>query len=267
MGLLTKSEEIVLPKSVMMHDFQITATRVVFMDLPILFDFDLALSGEGFPFRWDPTNGARLGVMPRDGTNADVVWTEIDPCFVFHTWNAFDDPADPAKVVLDAIRYPDMWAMGASDFSQAGAPVRFSIPTTAGGSVGMDVIEERAVEFPRIDPRKQGLPHRYGYGLLVEPDGGQGVVAAQTLAKYDFVSGTTVDIYMPDGLRIDEPTFVPASPDAGEDEGWLFVYGYDAATDKSELVILDATTNQVLARVKLPVRVPHGFHGTWVPGG
>jgi carotenoid cleavage dioxygenase len=42
---------------------------------------------------------------------------------------------------------------------------------------------------------------------------------------------------------------------------------YDAAEDRSELVILDAADLRAgpVGRVKLPVRVPNGFHSCWVP--
>jgi carotenoid cleavage dioxygenase len=44
-------------------------------------------------------------------------------------------------------------------------------------------------------------------------------------------------------------------------------YVYDTGQNRSELVILDAQDlgAPVLARVHLPVRVPYGFHGSWVP--
>jgi carotenoid cleavage dioxygenase len=42
-------------------------------------------------------------------------------------------------------------------------------------------------------------------------------------------------------------------------------YIYDQAADRSELAILDAQTLQDVATVKLPNRVPAGFHGNWVP--
>ena len=40
---------------------------------------------------------------------------------------------------------------------------------------------------------------------------------------------------------------------------------YDRAADRSDLVVLDASTLQPVALVHLPVRVPHGFHGNWAP--
>ena len=87
-GALVQSEAIELPRPVMMHDWNITRNYVVFMDLPIVSDMDLAAT-TGSPFGFKPECGARLGVMPRDGNNSDVKWFDIDPCFVFHSFNSF----------------------------------------------------------------------------------------------------------------------------------------------------------------------------------
>ena len=42
---------------------------------------------------------------------------------------------------------------------------------------------------------------------------------------------------------------------------------YDPAEDKSELVIFNADQieQEPIARIHLPVRVPAGFHGSWIP--
>jgi carotenoid cleavage dioxygenase-like enzyme len=66
---------------------------------------------------------------------------------------------------------------------------------------------------------------------------------------------------------VGEMVFVPDSAAAGEDEGWLVGYAYDMAADRSELLVLDATDVAAgpIARVRLPSRVPAGFHGAWVP--
>ena len=42
----------------MMHDFAISRDRVVFFDLPVVFD----LATQPFPFRWDDDTPARVGV-------------------------------------------------------------------------------------------------------------------------------------------------------------------------------------------------------------
>ena len=67
-GELVQGSEIDIPAPVMMHDFNVTDSRVVFMDLPVVFDLDRAMAGT-MPFAFEPDNGARLGVMARDGDN------------------------------------------------------------------------------------------------------------------------------------------------------------------------------------------------------
>ena len=61
--------------------------------------------------------------------------------------------------------------------------------------------------------------------------------------------------------------FVPRVSDAGEDDGWIVSYVYDAGTHRSDLIILDAAdvSAEPVATVHLPARVPVGFHGNWVP--
>jgi len=58
---------------------------------------------------------------------------------------------------------------------------------------------------------------------------------------------------------------VPAA--TGEDAGWLMCYVYDKSRDRSAFVILDASNVAAppVAVVPLPVRVPAGFHGNWIP--
>ena len=63
-----------------------------------------------------------------------------------------------------------------------------------------------------------------------------------------------------------EFVFVQDDDAAGEDEGWVIGFVYDAAEDSSDLVILDGSApgTDPVARVHLPQRVPFGFHGSWV---
>ena len=90
LGELVQIEPIELPRAVMMHDWNITENHVVFMDLPIISDMNLAVE-TGSPFGFKPEFGARLGVMPREGSNSDVRWFDIDPCYVFHPLNSYEE--------------------------------------------------------------------------------------------------------------------------------------------------------------------------------
>jgi carotenoid cleavage dioxygenase-like enzyme len=79
---------------------------------------------------------------------------------------------------------------------------------------------------------------------------------------------------MPEGWFAQEPRFVPRSNANGEDDGWLLTYVFDEAQLNargecpdhavSELWIIDAKgMKDVVARIKLPQRVPYGLHGAW----
>ena len=51
-----------------------------------------------------------------------------------------------------------------------------------------------------------------------------------------------------------------------EDDGWLVTLVHDLTDMSAEFVVLDAQDlgRGYVARVKLPQRVPYGFHGNWV---
>ncbi|MSO79400.1 MAG: hypothetical protein EXQ79_07305 [Acidimicrobiia bacterium] len=88
------------------------------------------------------------------------------------------------------------------------------------------------------------------------------------LRKHDLAAGKVERHDAGTGRAATEPVFVPASPDAGEDEGWVLSVIYDAATDSSDVVVIDATdfTAPPVATIHLKRRVPFGFHGIWVQG-
>jgi carotenoid cleavage dioxygenase-like enzyme len=257
-GTLVYSEEISVPAPTMMHDFNLTEHHVIFMDLPVVFDLDLAMQAT-FPYRWDEQGGARLGVLPRRGHDADVQWLDIDPCYVFHPLNAYDDNG---QVVLDVMRYRRLWDRSRDEFDQAHL-TRWTVDPTA-GTVKEEQLDDRATEFPRVDPRLVGRRHRFGYAL--ETVDGIGV-EHMTLVKYDLDTGRTQSHDFGAGREPGEPVFVPRSADAAEDDGWIMTYVSDAARDTSDFVILAAQDFGAppLATVALPQRVPFGFHGSWIP--
>ena len=294
-GLIRKRVEVEVEGSPMMHDCALTENYVVIYDLPVTFDSRLALRsqpramrlpaklalkrvigrnplsdkivnqvarGQGqpstLPYSWNPDYPARIGLLPRDGDGTDVRWFDIDPCYVFHTLNAYEDGDE---VVIDAVRHDRMFA---TDFTGPNegmsSLVRFVVDTNA-GKVREHRFDEHAQEFPRYDERLTGRRHRYGYAVGFAA-GGQG---DDSVLKHDVVAGTTSARRLGTGREAGEFCFVPSHASAAEDEGVLMGYVYDRATDRSDLVLLDAQTMEDVARIGLPSRVPAGFHGNWAP--
>ncbi len=266
-GSLVHSADITIPAPTMIHDFAITETRAVFMDLPVVFDMNL-VGVRPFPAVWNPDNGARVGVMPRRGTEADLVWCDIEPCYVFHVLNAFDSGDD---VVLDVCRYETMFARDI-DGVDGGTPrlERWTI-SPSGRKVVTEIVADLPAEFPRPDERYFGREHRYGF--CVSPtlaDGSFGSTTGMALARVDLRTGAVEVHDFGPGAISGEGVFVPASASAGEGEGYVVsIVAHEKADRPSDLVILDATdfTAAPLATVHLPARVPLGFHGNFVSRG
>ena len=249
-----------VPKLTMMHDFSLSAEHIVLMDLPIVFRLDIARnSPRDLPYRWSDDYGARLGVLRRDDPYGPIRWFDIAPCYVFHVLNAFDKTTDDGNViVLQAARYTELWHDDGAP--GAGAMMWSWTINLTRGTVTEEQIDERSVEFPRIDDRLVGLPARYGV-----------TVGMGKLVRYDLERGTAEEHSFGTATkpgRSGEAVFAPAHSEAGELSGWYLSYVYDPVRDGSDLVIIDASDFQgkPVARVQLPRRVPYGFHGNWIAG-
>ena len=148
-GKVRRTVNIRLRAQTMMHDFSLTEKYVVLYDLPVALDFGTRLSSRpakavaalltrfaerhaapdfflraamrgsdrggaspgGMPYRWAPERQARVGVLPREGTAADIRWFDVNACYVFHPLNAYDE-AD--RIVLDVVRHPSVFTAGHS---------------------------------------------------------------------------------------------------------------------------------------------------------
>ena len=268
-GELLQSEEITVGGPTMMHDFTVTRNHSIFLDLPAVFDMEEAMSG-GMPIKWSDDYPSRFGVMPRAGKDSDVKWFDVNPCYVFHTLNSYEDGDE---IVVNGCRLREIWRNSSdiavsSDPNPEDAPMmwewRLNMET---GAVSERQIDDRGSEFPQIPDSLVGLKHRYGYclstgdgGITSEDEGGATI-------KYDLANGGTSEKHnYPAGHFPGEPSFVPAEGAVNEDDGYLMTFVYAGDTNTSYLSILDASniSAEPLAEIHIPQRVPTGFHGTWI---
>jgi carotenoid cleavage dioxygenase len=259
-GRVRRSVEVRVPGKPMVHDCALTSRYFVVLDLPVTFDPKFLEEGLPLPYRWNPEYGARVGLLPREGRGEEVRWFEVEPCYVFHPVNAYDAPG--GEVVLDVVRHPRMFA---SDLRgpDEGAPTleRWTLdPAT--GRAQEERLDENGQEFPRHDERRVGKPHRFAYTVGF----GRGPTLGG-LFKHDLRDRKRELHDEGPARRFLEPVFVPRAPDADENDGWILAYLHDASTDTSDVVILHAQDFPAapVATIHLPVRVPFGFHGSFVP--
>lgn len=80
----------------MMHDFGVSSTHSVIMDLPLSLD-PLNLLKNRSVVEYDPSKPARFGVFPRHGPDL-VNWFETDACCIFHTVNTWDNIVETGRI-------------------------------------------------------------------------------------------------------------------------------------------------------------------------
>jgi carotenoid cleavage dioxygenase len=268
-GVLVHSQEIDVAGPTMVHDFAISRNYALFLDLPVVFDLELAITGT-MPFRWSDTYGARIGVLHRERARQgeQPVWFDIDPCYVFHVLNAWDDGADGHQVWLDAGRHRTMWNPTPDDFEPSYL-WRWHLDLET-GAVREEQLADHGHALPRIDDRRTGLAYRYGWATTDRDGrsraGAMSMEDAAVVVKYDTRTGEATRHDFGPACVPGEPVFVPAHDAAAEDEGYLMTFVWDAAEQRSAFVVLDASdmAAEPIATVTLPQRVPHGFHGSWM---
>jgi carotenoid cleavage dioxygenase-like enzyme len=272
-GRVTRTTSIPLPHKPMMHDFALTGKYVVLFDLPVTFSMSAAAGGAPLPYTWNPDVPARVGLLPRDGDAADVRWLEVEPCWVFHSFNAYDD-AD-GRVVVDLIQYHGAYDVSLLDGKGPLTLDRWTIDPVA-GKVTSRQLDDRLQEFPRIDERAISRPHRYGYSAVIGEVSRAAISLSgdfadqafgNALLKHDLGHGTTQAHEFGRDATAGEAVFVPRAPEAPEDDGYVMAFVHNPDRGAADLVILAAQDfgGEPVARVHLPARVPLGFHGSWVP--
>jgi len=262
-GRVTRTEPIDLPDPVLIHDFVVTDQHVVFFDSPAVFDFEALLRGEPV-LHWREGRGTRIGVMPRDGGAHEILWIPVDDCFAMHFLNGY---TEDETVVVDYVHRDrfDGHADGDDNIPRLHRVVIDLSRQTAHD----ELVDYRVVDLPRIDERRTGLRHRFGYVASATDPNGAATGHFDAVVRYDLDAGASVEHRLPPGVVAGEPVFAPRPGGTAEDDGWVLVLTYDLGHETSHLVVLDAANfaGPPVAIVHLPTRVPTGLHGNWFPAG
>jgi carotenoid cleavage dioxygenase-like enzyme len=251
------------------HSFAVTESYAILVIFPLVVNpLSFLLRARPFieNYRWRPELGTRVVVISLDDGSVYADHT-APPCFAFHHINAYE--TGDGGIVVDLCAFPDAGIVRALylDRLRSGQPVPMPLPTRIHvdpDGVSMAPLSDEPLELPGIDYRnRNGRPYRYAYGAgAADPDGGNFL---DQLCKLD-VSSQKTWLWREPGHHPGEPVFVPA-PDAGaEDDGVVLSVVLDAASARSYLLVLDATTFTELGRAEVPHAIPFGFHGRFATG-
>ncbi|XP_022553639.2 probable carotenoid cleavage dioxygenase 4, chloroplastic [Brassica napus] len=215
------------------HDFAITKRHAIFGEIQIVMRMnimDLVLEG-GSPVGADNRKTPRVGVIPRyAGDDSEMKWFEVPGFNIIHAINAWDEN-DGNTVVLIAPNVMSIeHTLERMDlFHALVEKVKIDLVT---GIVTRHPISARNLDFAVINPAFLGRRSRYVYAAIGDP-----------IPK---ISGVVNE--------------------AEEDDGYVVTYVHDEVAGESKFLVMDAKSPEleIVAAVRLPRRVPYGFHGLFV---
>ncbi|MBE9042253.1 carotenoid oxygenase family protein [Oscillatoriales cyanobacterium LEGE 11467] len=269
-GDLLRQHSHAIPGFAFLHDMAITPNYCIFFQNPVRFNplpFVFGLRGAAECVAFDPSGTTKVVLIPRTPGNREVQILEAPSSFVFHHANAWEEED---KIYVDSIAYDSFPTVEPDadfrelDFDRVPAGQLWRLELSAGSkTVEHRVLESRCCEFPSLHPQNVGRNYRYVYIGAARAETGNAPL--QGVLKLDLHSGERqLYSFAPRGFG-SEPLFVPRPGGTAEDDGWVLVMVYDAAHDRSDIVILDAGNidGEPVARLHLKHHVPYGLHGSF----
>ncbi|KAH0646747.1 hypothetical protein KY290_034366 [Solanum tuberosum] len=249
-----------------LHDFAITKKYAIFSDIQIGMNPIELLTG-GSPVGTDSGKIPRIGVIPRYAKDeSEMRWFDVPGFNIVHAINAWDEDGGDTIVLIAPNILSVEHTLERMDMIHASVEkVKINLKT---GMVSRHPISTRNLDFGVINPAYVGKKNKYVYAAIGDP-----MPKVIGIAKLD-VSVAEVDRrdcivacrIFGEGSFGGEPFFVPKNSSIDEDDGYVVSYVHNEKTGESNFLVMDATSPNldIVANVKLPRRVPYGFHGLFV---
>ncbi|ANF82154.1 carotenoid oxygenase [Acinetobacter sp. NCu2D-2] len=269
-GKLKHHVEIPVEHGPMIHDCAITQNHVLIFDLCVNFSLKSAINGSLLPYQWNPLHQARIGVLPFGGQADDIVWYDIEPCFIFHSANAFE--MENGNIVLDAVVHSSCMVNSIQGpIEDQDIRLERFVFIKDKNLVTRTVLSKEKQEFPRINEAYTGRPYRYIYSVSFGEFDDPHQVKSNRLISHDLELHTTQTYSYGEDFVTGEVIFVAReNPEKNgvqaENDGWLMSYVHALDGSPSKVVILNAQNIEAgpVATIHLPTRVPLGFHCNWI---
>eukprot|EP00262_Sarcandra_glabra_P000351 TRINITY_DN1040_c0_g3_i1.p1 TRINITY_DN1040_c0_g3~~TRINITY_DN1040_c0_g3_i1.p1 ORF type:complete len:597 (+),score=53.06 TRINITY_DN1040_c0_g3_i1:248-2038(+) len=246
------------------HDFAITDRYAIFPEIQIVMKPMEMIVGGGSAVGSDPGKVPRIGIIPRYAKNeSEMRWFQVPGFNFIHAINAWEEEDGDAVVVVAPNILSIEHALERMELVHASVEkLRINLKT---GTISRTPLCAKNLDFGVINPNFTGKKNRYAYMAVGDP-----MPKISGVVKLDLEMGEEVGSRQyGGGCYGGEPFFVPRVDDEeedDEDDGYLVSYVHNENTEESRFLVMDAKspTLDILAAVKLPRRVPYGFHGLFV---
>ncbi|KAI5656555.1 hypothetical protein M9H77_25348 [Catharanthus roseus] len=251
------------------HDFGITKKYAIFPDIQITMR-PMQMLARGSPVGADLSKVSRLGVIPRYAKDeSEMKWFDVPGFNIGHAINAWDEDDGNSVVLLAPNLVPIQHALENMDLIHASMEkVKIDLNT---GTVWRFPVSKRNLDFGVINPAYVGKKNKYVYAAIGDPFPKISGVAKLDISASDSEGRECIvasRLFGP-GCFAGEPFFVakePNNPNADEDDGYIVTYMHNENSGESRFLVMDAKSPnlEIVTAVKLPQRVPYGFHGLFV---
>ncbi|XP_051119591.1 probable carotenoid cleavage dioxygenase 4, chloroplastic [Andrographis paniculata] len=255
------------PQASMVHDLAVTQNYVVFPDTQIAISLTEILKGNPM-VRADPAKIPRLGILPRYAVDeTGMQWIVVPGFNMLHAFNAWEEDGDTIVMVASNMLPVENFLENVESLHTSIERIEINLTTK---TVRRTPISDQCLELGNINQAYVGKKNRYLYAAIESPMPKVAGVVKLDLSRYNSGDCTVATRLFEPGCYGGEPCFVARDADnpaaAEEDDGYLVSYVHDERINVSKLIVMDAKSAslEIVAAVKLPQRVPYGFHGIFV---
>ena len=272
-GQLQRSETLRFDQLPYMHDFAVTEHHLVFVIPPTLVNKQRLNSGMSYAqaCEWTPSLGTRVLVVAK--TDWSQRWYDLPPCGVFHIANAWEDEAGVIRLQFMGAPNPISMLAGFTvmqgEYRHRPGAFMTLVEIAPGKGATQEIVLNLEGEFPVVDRSRVG--RRNGTVLCVgrSADRDADVPGYDELVSFDVERGTSDRYaYGPDWM-VEEHLLISDKTRPLEPATWVIGTALNMRSRRTVVSVFNASAiaDGPVAQASLPIALPLGLHGLFVPAG